>query len=341
MRTLGTWLLAFAIASSASAWTNQAYTSMEVEVKRGALDIFDLNRRYGVSTLSEVVGYRAEGIARYFNVDAAITLSQPDYSSVLIRDAQQNEKLLSELAGIRNELSASLGAEYQQGADSVSLIWSGSVSESPYAFQSLEANYRRSFFNQSTQLGMSAIYLRQHAPESYYLDPNFVTKKRPTRINGVEMKLLGEQTLSSKWKVGAEVSLSQRLEERPPHVAIAIKQSYALTSRIFANLQFNYASELRSVSLKDERGYFRNLGGQVGLTVEPWYDVLISAGYGILLEDEEDPRTGRWVQVAGDQYALGLRYRLARLEFRIEAAHVRTNTRVENVSGSGGVRWTL
>lgn len=341
MRALALGFVLMLCSASAGALTSQAYTSMQVEVKRGALDIFDLNRRYGVNTLSEIVGYRVDGIARHYSMDVAFTLTQPDYSSVLIRDNQQNEKLLSELVRVRNELSVSAGAEYQQGADAASLRWVGSISESPFAFQSVEANYRRSFFNRSTALGVAATYLSQRAPESYYLDSNFVIRRRPTTINGVELRVSGEQTISEKWKIGLEAGASQRIEERPPHLAFVLKQAYALTDRLFVNLQVGYATELRSVPLKDERGYFRNVGGQVGLTVEPWYDVLISAGYGLLVEDEEDPRTGRWVQVAGDQYAVGVRYRLARFEIRLDAAYVRTNTRVENLRGSGGVRWTL
>ncbi|MCB0405420.1 MAG: hypothetical protein KDD51_11595 [Bdellovibrionales bacterium] len=341
MRALSVWVCAILISRSVLAWTSQAFTSMEVDVKRGALDIFDLNRSYGVSTLSEIVGYRTEGIASHFNAEVALTFSQPDYSSVLIRDKNQNEKLLSEMVSARNELSAAVGAEYQRGADSASLKWSGSLTQSPFAFQSFLASYRRSFFNRSTVVGVSGVYLLQHAPESYYLDSDFNTRNRPTRINGVEAQVTGEQSLSTRWKVAAELAASQRLEERPPNLRVVLRQAYAVSNRVFVSMQFDYASELRSVPLKDERGYFRNLGGQVGLTVEPWYDFLVTAAYGLLVEDEEDPRSGRWVQVAGDQYALGLRYRLARLEFRIEAAYVRTNTKVDAVRASGGVRWTL
>lgn len=333
----------FALFSANVCWglTHSVSMSVQTDSRRGSLDIADLNRQFGTSQVSEQFSHRMEGILDSVATQASVVIVHPDYSSVLVRNKAGIEAPLSTQVGSRSEFVMDLGADWAKGANSASLGWRGNVNGSPFFSNLFRGAYSRSFFSQATSVGLQGSYLSQRQPESYFVDRDFQTKARPQSVNAYEIAFLLDQILSEKWKMRNRVGISQRIEERPRNYFLSSRHAYALTDRLFADLQLTYADELRSETLKNERGYFRAYGARVGLSAEIFYDLVVSASYGILFERERDPRIEREVEVASDQYGLGVIYSFSQVEFEARAGYVVSNTNIRNLSLSGGATWRL
>lgn len=314
---------------------------VQTDSRKGSLDIADLGRQFKTDQVTETLTYRLEGIAEHFSTQAEIAIVQPDYSSVLVRNQKGAQLPLSLTMGNQTEFLLDLSADWARGSDRASLGWKGSLGESPFASHLLHAAYTRSFFSQTSSLGIEGSYLSQAQPSSFFIDRDFQNKARPTLIHAYEAAFLYEQTLTENWKMRNRMGVSRRLEERPLNYFISTQQAYALSDRLFANLKLNYADELRSQPLLNERGYFRAYGATLGLHAELFYDLLVSLSYGILFERERDPRSAREIEVASDQYGFGVHYSLSKMTLNAEAGYVVTNTNIKHLSVSGGATWRL
>jgi len=315
--------------------------SIQSDSRRGSLDIADLNRQFGTSQISEQIGYKMEGLLEGITTQVSAVVIHPDYSSVLVRSKAGVEEPLSNQVGSQSEFVMDLGADWARGANNASLGWRGNLGKSPFHSSLFRGGYSRSFFSQATSLGLQGAYLSQQQPESYFIDRDFQTKPRPQSINAYEAAFLFDQALSEKWKMRNRVGIAQRIEERPRNYFLSSRHAYALTDRLFADLQLTFADEIRSEALKNERGYFRAYGARAGLSAEVFYDFVVSASYGILFERERDTRIEREVEVASDQYGLGVTYSLSQVDLEARAGYVVTNTNIRNLTLSVGSTWRL
>jgi hypothetical protein len=205
----------------------------------------------------------------------------------------------------------------------------------------VNATYTEGFYEKTTLIGARAGAYLARQPDSFYIDVDYVTRERPQLIHGNELALLCDQVLTDRWKAGVELSTAEREEDRPRNVGAALRTAYALADRWFAKLDLERIDELTSQPLKDERGYFTLSAAELALTYEPWVDVLITPSYAWVLEDENDPRTGREVRVGSDQYGLGLRYRKGAWDFELKTAYRVTNTDLTDVMMGGGLTWRI
>ena len=287
------------------------------------------------------IGYEVQGLGGPFGLSATVRADRPDYSSVLVRNRGGIETPLSAQYPGLTELSAEAKGLYLSGPRRATLSYTGNLNPSPYFTQTLTAAYQHGFYNQSTILGVNAAYMTQNQPESWFIDTDFRNRARPALIHANEVVLFVNQILTDRWKAELSVVSAERVEDRPRNVGVTMTHWYALADRLFLKGLLDYRTELRALPLKDERGYFSAKTAEIALTVEPVYDLLATASYAIVVENESDPRTGREAQVGSDQLGLGVSYLIGRWLVNVQGAYRLTNIGLKAYSIGGGVTWTL
>jgi hypothetical protein len=295
-----------------------------------------------ISSNSENFGYRIQGLLSQLTLSGGVTLTQPDYSNYLLRDALGQNRSLSASQVNLTEIVGVQSFEWSGGAHTTNLFWSGSLNQSPFSYQSGTASYQISLFEKATLIGVRATYLRQEQPADYFINNRtFQNQARPRVIHASEFVGTYEQLLTDRWKMYFDLSTAYRMEERPRNVGITLGQGYALTSHVTLQAKAARFMELRSDPLLNERGYFSLTSGELALTFEPIYDLLITTSYGLLVEREFEPSTGAETQVATDQFGLGVRYPIRNIELRLQGSLGLTNTTYQILNFAGGLTWKI
>ena len=318
---------------------SQVFSHYDYISATGTTDILSSIQGAAINQQTMTLGYRQE--LQKFDIKGAIITALPDYSSLQITDRSGTIHFLSQDYPSKLEFKGSTDLTYVRNSHRASISWVGSVSESPFPSQSVTASYNEGFLQQTTILGVSATVLQQKQPESYFIDRDFKTKPRPTLVHASALTLSGEQVLSERWKTRLELSTGIRDEERPRNIGVALKESYALTDRLFARVALTDVSELQNQPLKDENGYYALRSVQVGLIYEPVYDLLLNCVYTAAAETETDPRIDREIQVGSDHFGFGVKYTYKAWEFSLSAAYLTTNTTLRGVDFGGGIAWKI
>jgi hypothetical protein len=336
-------LLAFLLAAGAGATTSAAShklsSSVAHENAKGQLDPVDLYANPGSPYTSGTLSYQGENLYSGFDLGAAVIVAKPDYSNTYIRGRDGSQTLLSESYPEALEQSARLSVGWTRKSHFISLQGESTLSRAPYSTQSLQLRLRESFANKTTFIGATGTLVNQSQPESFFINRDFKTKARPTVVHGNEVTASVEQILTSRWKAHLELSTSKREEERPRNFGGRLKQGFAITSRIYSQLELAMVDENQDEALKNERGYFTLQSGQVTLITEPVYDLLVSASYGLVREVEYDPNNGKKIQVGTDLYGLSLRYDFGKWDVNVGGTYGVTNTPRNLTSVSGGIGW--
>lgn len=285
---------------------------------------------------------RAEGIEERITLGAGLSSVVPDYSQIRLRDRTGAEKPLADVLHPANvEFTGQAYVSWAKDEDLIELNLARPLSASPFAENRAELAYARTFYSQTTSLGARFLYVGADQPATTYIDVDFVTRDRPTHVNAYRAALEWDQILSAQYKLGLDVFISERVEERPPHVGFTLKQGYAVTKRVFTRLDFTYADELSSVGLQNERGYFSYAKAVAGIFVEPVYDLLLGASATAGWEGENDPRTARAVQVGVLGGGLSARYDFRPWLLEASGNYGRTNTALNDVTVQMGLTYLL
>jgi hypothetical protein len=117
----------------------------------------------------------------------------------------------------------------------------------------------------------------------------------------------GEQVVNSRMRVKAQLELNQKTD-RPTSAGVLLKSSIAISNRDFLRFDLARHEESRNESLQDERGYFNLNSAEMIYSRYLTYDLTLSAGYGLIVEKEDNPQNLRKDQMASDVYSLGLTY---------------------------------
>lgn len=334
-------LFLIALSAESQALTTLLGFRVASQSQNGRVELVAPTNRYATKQLSQTLSYRANNVRPGLGLSLEVTQTQPDYSNTLIRDINGKETPLSETALTRNELSASLSTSYAVGPLSFNLSGQASLNPSPYSGQSVTSQTSYGFFHQTSVVGLTLNYAKLNQPESYFTNLDFSARKRPTTVNALSSMAHYEQILSSQLKVRTEIGVGQRIEDRPIHWSASSELGYALSDTVFSRIRLTYARELESQALKDERGYFRNMSARASITTEPLYDLLVSLSYTLLFEKESNPVNERVVQVASDQYGLGIRYSSGPMQLDFGGSYSVTNAETNDYQLSGGVTWEI
>ncbi|MDZ4678166.1 MAG: hypothetical protein SGI74_11740 [Oligoflexia bacterium] len=285
--------------------------------------------------------YRIQNLGDIASIASSVTVLQPDYSSYIVRDRQGNERRLSEIGKKRTqEYQGMAHLTLATSSHSANLRVTSSLSDSPFKMQKIDLSFEEGFFNKSTLLGVEYSYQQQVQPLSYFIDRDLATKARAVTINTSSIALYYEQIISKKMKNLVKTTSTQRLGERPRNFGIEDRLGYALTRHIYLQGMAGYISEDEQSALHDERGYFNLAKGELAVTYEPIYDLLLSVSYGLLIESEYEPRTDTKTKVGTDQYGLGFQYSYGDWRFQLTGAYYVAQI-ANGGSVLGGITWTF
>ncbi len=286
------------------------------------------------SCQSQTVGYQNESILPGLGISGSLTSQNANYAKVLNSTGQFESTVGQNFA----EYISSAQFDYGHGDHSVSLGGHTYLSSSPYFQNGARAVYKFSWFGSA--VGTRLQYVDQHRPESYYYNQSFILTQKSIRVFSHEYAVFYEQIFNKNWKGAVELSTSQKVNDRPINFGVAIKQGYAFTSHLFSQLKLNYKAEDRSKPLKDDRGYYSVVGGEMIVTYEPVFDLLLSGSYALNVEREFNPWTGSELQVGSDHFGLGAKYSISRaFDVELQGAYAKTNTQLSDYSVRGGLIW--
>lgn len=301
-----------------------------------------------VSNLSSLVSVRSKPLLKDSLVlNASATQARNDYSSVIITSSTGEKTQLSDQFD-QTETSVDAGVEWKRDDNTAAISYGQSVSESPYSFKAATISYNRTFYGNTSAVGGEYSAGEQKLPVTFFDDPsdNFHSKQRRDFLRSRRATLWIEQVLTDRWKSHGRLFEGGR-SDRPQHLGLEWRNSYALNDRWFARLDLGTLSERREQALRDERGYFDVYWAEMQLAVEPIYDVVITGSVGTTVERETIPlerssaARPRKNQVGLDVYGLKFNYKARRWSGGLQGQVGTSNTSYRTSYLGGNVIWEI
>lgn len=217
------------------------------------------------------------------------SLSSQYFDKAQYRYLDQNQKDLHPKGTNAIEVGGSSTLSYQKGAYSSRIGLSYPLADNYLKKYGVDTSHEVDFFNKSTILGVQYKYLVEKRPENYFLDFDFLVKKRIDTVNAHEISIFYEQVLSESLKLRFRPLSILRPEERPLAYGGEILASYAPSYSHFLKAKAAFLEENRT-QLKNERGYFKYLSLSGAWDYEINYKNLVGLYYAYQKESEDNPR---------------------------------------------------
>lgn len=249
----------------------------------------------------------SERLKKGIQISNSIIQSKSDYSNYIIQDEMGVESPLGKEFDSA-ELSNTLSIDYASSRFGINLSNSRSISDSPFSFNFFKVTQTANFNDLLTQVFISYGFGFVDQPLSYYTDlSNASRKARPITLNSRTITLGIDQVLSSKLRTYIELETNEKTD-RPRFYGLSNGYSYAFSGRDIFKFEVSRAQELKSYSLKDERGYFSSSSAELNYSRYISYDFYMTVGYGLVVETEDNPQSSRKDQLAIDVYTLAMNY---------------------------------
>lgn len=237
----------------------------------------------------------------------AVLKSQEDFSRYVLQDERGLE---SNLGSSFNGEELKLQGKFEAQISSLTTRASHTrtMSDSPLASAKSSLGLSKSFNHQFSEVGLDYQFGEQKRPLSYFTDlANGQRRERATRIQFQSYQLSFQQVLHERIK--ARLTLENSVQtDRPDAIGYQIQTSVAASSRDFIRLGYREIREQDRVSLKDDRGYFQFKGYESMYSRYLSYDWSVGLGYGLLVEQEDQPQLRRRDQMAADVFLLETGY---------------------------------
>jgi len=167
-------------------------------------------------------------------------------------------------------------------------------------------------------------------------------RKTPDAMYMHRHVVTGEGVVSSRLKLGTELSYVNRSGFRPEVWGTGLKGRYALSDRIYLGAGASYMRESRRDDPYDDQGYFSLGTTRMELSFEPVFDLLMSFAYTYIRESEvAAPHAGSDRTLRSDQYGFSLAYSLAGAQMNVASSFLRSEEGELQRQYSGGMLWTL
>ncbi|MBF0314109.1 MAG: hypothetical protein HQK50_07795 [Oligoflexia bacterium] len=244
----------------------------------------------------------------------------------------------------REELWGDLSATYGTNRYAVTLGGKSNLSKSDYPSQELRNSYMWSFHEKTTIVNLGQSYRIRKRPPTLFSTKETPPRRmyRPERVASYTLYGDIEQVLGRQWKGLFSSAYTFKTKEQTAVASVGGRVAYAAMETVFAKLGYRYGFEDSRVLVLNDRGRFGNHSFESEVTWEPTYDLLLSFSYDLIIENEEDARTGSYTRVAFDQYGAGLHYTWnEKLSTLLRASYVETNRKESGVSVLLGAEWNL
>jgi len=215
-------------------------------------------------------------IARLFTLNVGLTNLIVDNPDFLVRNLRQS--------------NVNVGIDINSGSNQIQMTHNQVISDSPFASKSYQLMYAKSFYSQTSAIGVSLSESSRIQPQQTFIDPTTaVTRNRPISLSSKRQEFFYEQVLSENFRGRYSLLFGQRAADRPDHSGVEIRHSYAFSSSLTFRLDLGAIAENKNQTLKDEKGYFSAYWSELTATFQPNLYWMLQAGAGTILEHEYQP----------------------------------------------------
>lgn len=260
---------------------------------------------------------RREGFQQYislqssrfsgFKISSTYVEMKNNYSNFILDNQEGVESKLGD-AFNQPERNGTLSVDYTKSQLGFNLTHSGSLSESPFKFNLSKLSQTTRFNHDLSQITVAYSFGQVAQPLSYFT--NLVTRLRQARLEQINLNNISvswDQIQSYRLRTNVMVETNEK-SDRPRSVGVVGRASYALSDRDFIRGETAYYTELRSFSLRDERGYFDLYSGELTYSRYLTYDLVLNFTYGLVVETEDNALAFRKDRFATDVYTLASTY---------------------------------
>ncbi len=257
--------------------------------------------------------------------------SQEDFSQYILQDEIGRESSLGSTYD-GEELSLSAAADAQFSAWIGRLAHQRTMNETPLANTKTSLGLSNSFNHQFSEVGIEYQFGAQKRPVTYFTDlKNGERRARPANVQFDSTLATFQQVLHERVK--SRLSLERSTQtDRPEALGYQVQTSLALSSKDFLRLGYREIAENDRAALKDDRGYFHFKGFESSFSRYLSYDWVLGVGYGLVLEQEDNPQTRRREQMAADTFLLETEYQskswIAKVKYQSIVSNINYSSQV-------------
>lgn len=276
------------------------------------------------------------------NYKASVSLSQnyADYSLYQIYDTTATTS--TSLAGELTESNISVDQIANFGSHIFEIITASNFGTTPLRKSNLSVAYLKKV-NSTNIMGFTLATQKQNVPQNYFQNPNNNNQPepRPTELdtNSVEFDL--EHIYTAEFKNRFELSIGQRVQDRPIRYGLNIKNIYVLNETMGLRFDLGYLAESHSEKLKNDLGYQTSKWAETKFfhTVNTYFNY--GVGYAVEVNQEFREWRNTMEQLGNDQILLDLNYEASRWSLNFSIAAVKYNTEQVGTTMKAGMTWLL
>ncbi|MFN7904628.1 MAG: hypothetical protein ACK5P5_05545 [Pseudobdellovibrionaceae bacterium] len=275
-----------------------------------------------------------------FQFTGKMKQTKNDYSDYLIQDELGAETKLSSSFD-RAEAQGGLSLEYVFQNLSWNFDHEFNLGPTPFASSYTKLSQSVQLNHQLTEVQFEIGQGQVEQPLNYFTDLKTGTRKqRRTSLDLRTYSTSVEQVLHKRIRGQLQVELNEK-SDRPTSFGISMKSAVAISDRDFLYFDLVRRSETRDDRLQDERGYFDLNSGEIKYSRYLTYDFTLSAGYGLVVEKEDNPQIFRKEQIAIDVYSINLDYQGVQWSAGIKIQELVSNVEYQSSLYGGQFSWNL
>lgn len=312
------------------------YQATEIRGVPSAVSNQDIQRQGAQRTVSVLSPQFKNGL----QIKTSIVDAKNDYKDYVIQEQSGRERSLGDDFK-SSELSGSLRFDYSLKQFLFSVERSQSLSASPFSYNLNSIGLTAQLNQNLTQVYVQHGFGENIIPQSFFTDLKTAERKeRQQKIQIRNLTLGASQVLTEKWKSAIEFSFSQK-SDRPEAVGLDLRTSYSVSAKDFLRFDLRQIQESKNKTLQDERGYFQLRAAELAYTRYITYDLALSLGYGLVVEQEDNPQVPRKDQIASDVYNLKADYQGQSISAGVSLQSIATNVDYSSLTAGGQVSWSF
>jgi hypothetical protein len=276
------------------------------------------------------------------NYKASISYSRnvADYSRYLIYDQTATNSV--SLGGHLAESNVSIDHVINTDIGIIEIITASNFGTTPLRKSNVSLSYLKKI-NSTNVFGVTMATQKQNVPQNYFQNPNnsLNPEARVTELDTNSVDINFEHIFTDKYKNRFELSLGQRVQDRPVRYGLNFKNLYVLNDSMAARFDLGYLTESRSDKLKTDLGYQTSTWIETKFlqSINTYFNYGI--GYGTEINQEYRPWSNSTEQLGNDQLLLDFNYEASTWNFKFSSALVKYNTGQTGTNMKAGFGWNL
>ena len=276
------------------------------------------------------------------NWKASVTASTnvADYSRYLLYDTTATNSV--SLGSHITESNVSLDQVINFGSHIFEVIAGSNFGTTPLRKTNASIAYLKKISSTNT-MSITFGFQKQNVPQNYFQNPNNnnTPEARPTDLDTQNLDFSWDHIYTENYKNRIELSLGQRVQDRPAHYGLGLKNLYVLNETMALRADIGYLTENRSEKLKSDLGYQTSTWIETKFINSVNTYVNYGLGYSVEINQEYRPWSNSTEQLGNDQILLDLNYDASKYTVNFSAAFVKYNTGQTGTNLKAGILWNL